>query len=411
MANEVIVGDDGHVTYYVDGTLVSRTAYELAGGVIGSDALDQIEINEFFAEQTIAENQDAVARKHNEAVAKAEREAGNSYAIEFSDDGLSQTYYLNGSQVSRVEFEAAGGNAGDLSIDELEARDEQDALDTEAFEQEQAEEEARLAEEAYQKKVAAAEELALKENDWRVRLHLAPEADYLYKAKDPGILAPLNATDGIIFPYTPEIAVQYNANYENYDLTHSNYRGYFYTGSIVQNLLVTATFTANDVAEANYMLAAMHFLRSATKMFYGQDDSNRGMPPPVVFLTGLGEYQFNNHPCAITMMNYNLPNDVDYIPCGKPEGVAPVIPARVPLNATSSDRLKAGNLSKGAKPTPPLNSAATQGLEDPYTKATYVPTKISIAFTMIPIQTRDQVSKEFSLEKYASGDLLRKGFW
>jgi len=159
------------------------------------------------------------------------------------------------------------------------------------------------------------------------------------------------------------------------------------------------------------MLAALHFLRSATKMFYGQDDMNRGMPPPVVFLTGLGEYQFNNHPCAITMMNYNLPNDVDYIPCGKPEGIATLPPAKIPANATPAERLKSANLLKGGTQTPPQNSSTTQGRSDPYTKATYVPTKIEINFTMIPIQTRDQVSKEFSLEKYASGELLKKGFW
>jgi len=294
---------------------------------------------------------------------------------------------------------------------EFEEAEGQAIIDANLATRAKADEEATQAENAYQKDINESQKSKITEDDWRVRLHLAPDSNYLYNAEDPGILAPLNATDGIIFPYTPEIAVQYNANYENYDLTHSNYRGYFYTGSIVQNLLVTATFTANDVQEANYMLATMHFLRSATKMFYGQDDLNRGMPPPVVFLTGLGEYQFNNHPCAITMMNYNLPNDVDYIPCGRPSGMQPLQPAKVPKNATSEERLAAVNLAKGAKPKPQINSATTQEFEDPYNKATYVPTKITITFTMIPIQTREQVSKEFSLKDYANGKLLKKGFW
>ena len=47
-------------------------------------------------------------------------------------------------------------------------------------------------------------------------------------------------------------------------------------------------------------------------MFYGQD-AQRGSPPPLLYLTGLGEYQFNEAPCAITEFNYNLPNDVNYI--------------------------------------------------------------------------------------------------
>lgn len=257
---------------------------------------------------------------------------------------------------------------------------------------------------------AVTQEEADAQNDWRVRLHLGPAADYLYKSTEPGILKPLQATDGIIFPYTPTIAIQHNADYENYDLVHSNYRGYFYRGSQVQNILITATFTANDVEEANYLLASLHFLKSCTKMFYGQD-ANRGMPPPIVFLTGLGEYQFNNHPCAITMVNENLPNDVDYIPCGKPSGIiATPPPSSAP--STSTARKAGAGLGPDGNPLPTgQNVNASNNTDTTYSKATYVPTKIDVSFTMIPIQTRDQVSKEFSLADYASGKLLKKGFW
>jgi len=242
-----------------------------------------------------------------------------------------------------------------------------------------------------------------KEKDWRVRLHLAPGADYLYKSDNPGILAPLKATDGLIFPYTPEIAVQYNANYQNYELTHSNYKGYFYQGSKVENLIITATFTAQDRAEANYMLAAMHFLRSATKMFYGQDDSKRGVPPPILFLTGLGEFQFKNHPCALTMVNYNLETDVDYIAAGSMQTPPP--------RKTSTSARVNKSLAKGARIITGRSEPEANDPIEVHDDVTYVPTKIIINFTAIPIQTRDQVSNEFSLEKYASGELLKKGFW
>ena len=252
-------------------------------------------------------------------------------------------------------------------------------------------------------------------NDWRVRLHLGPEADYLYRDIEQmrmgSILAPLVETDGIIFPYTPQIAIQYSANYQNYDLTHSNYRGYFYTGSQVQNVLITATFTANDVREADYLLASLHFLRSCTKMFYGNDKQN-GMPPPVVFLTGLGEYHFNNHPCAITMLTYNLPNDVDYIPCGKVNGVRD---RNYSYETSSSPNARL--LGIGKAPGGKTIKKSTQSESDNngpvkiYNKATYVPTKIDLNFTMIPIQTREQISQKFSLAEYASGKLLKKGNW
>ena len=259
--------------------------------------------------------------------------------------------------------------------------------------------------------------------DWRVRLHLAEDANYLYKAtskKERGILDPLYKTNGLIFPYTPQIGVQYNANYANYDLVHSNYRGYFYTGSSVPTVIVTADFTANDLQEANYLLASLHFLRSCTKMFYG-NSSRRGMPPPVLFLTGYGEYQFKDHPCVVSMINYNLPNDVDYIPAGNVEDDSVITTgsegAKLEITNTSSARLKGTGAAKGAekRAATATDSAGTNLQGDDtirvYKGLTYVPTKITINFTMLPIQTRKQVSDEFSLEEYGSGKLLNKGIW
>ena len=149
--------------------------------------------------------------------------------------------------------------------------------------------------------------------DWRVKLRLAPQADYLYKDANPGILQPLQVTDGVIFPYTPSIDTAYRANYDPYDLVHSNYRGYFYKNSYVDAVNLRCMFTAQSTAEANYLLAVIHFFKSVTKMFYGQDPAHRGSPPPLVYLTGLGEYQFKEHSCVVSQFNYTLPADVDYI--------------------------------------------------------------------------------------------------
>ena len=104
-----------------------------------------------------------------------------------------------------------------------------------------------------------------KNEDWRVRLSIPDGLDRFYNGGNAGILAPLKKTNGIIFPYTPEINIQYAATYNNYDLTHSNYRGYFYKGSAVQNLLITATFTAQDTDEADYLLASLRS-HPATKL-------------------------------------------------------------------------------------------------------------------------------------------------
>ena len=247
--------------------------------------------------------------------------------------------------------------------------------------------------------------------DWRVRLRLAPQANYLYKAAAPGILQPLAVTDGIIFPYTPAIDTSYRANYETYDLTHSNYRGYFYKNSYVDAINLKATFTAQDTNDANYLLAVITFLKSVTKMFYGQD-AQRGAPPPLVYLSGLGDFQFNEHPCVVSQFQYNLPDNVDYIRSGSPNNVGLNFINRrdrqsVATNSIfgSINRLAAAFLTKGGLTGP--DSPPTLGLNRP----TYVPTKMDINLTLLPVQSRQQVSKQFSVKSFASGDLIKGGFW
>jgi hypothetical protein len=244
--------------------------------------------------------------------------------------------------------------------------------------------------------------------DWRVRLSLAPGATYLYKNKGKeGILLPLAATDGVIFPYTPAISVQYAANYDNAELTHSNYKFFTYRGSAVDSINITCDFTAQDTFEANYLLAVIHFFRSVTKMFYGQDQNPKiGTPPPLCYLSGLGAFQFDAHPLAITAFNYALPTEVDYIRAGStptPAGVNRSA-SNVPLNSgsVSNDRLNSQGLNQGGLTAPP-NFNPNGGTRD----VTYVPTKMQIQISAVPIVTRNDISNKFSLTEYGTGKLLR----
>jgi hypothetical protein len=233
----------------------------------------------------------------------------------------------------------------------------------------------------------------------------------LYNAPSPGILAPLTITDGVIFPYTPSINTSYKANYSSYDLTHSNFRGYFYQNSYVDAININATFTAQDTSEANYLLAVIHFFRSATKMFYGQD-AERGSPPPLTYLSGLGEYQFNEHPCLIQNFTYNLPADVDYIRAGSVTNSGTNLTTNRDRQSVATqgvfgslNRLAAAFLTKGA--VPGVRSPGLLQINNP----TYVPTKMEIQITLLPIQSRQQVSKQFSVKNFANGNLLKGGFW
>jgi hypothetical protein len=244
-------------------------------------------------------------------------------------------------------------------------------------------------------------------DDWRVRLSLAqdPTIKYLYNAPNAGILSYLKATNGVIFPYLPQIQVSYAANYETSEIVHSNYKMIQYKNSSVDQIIITGDFTAQDTYEANYMLAVIHFFKSVTKMFYGKDQIPKpGTPPPLCYLSGLGDFQFDRHPLVISSFNYNLPNDVDYIRASSP--------TLLPGVDSTGYNPKGGSQSPGNVRRGPLNAGATASppiFVNQATNAqpTYVPTKMSITITAYPIVTRNDISNRFSVRDYATGALLQ----
>lgn len=248
-------------------------------------------------------------------------------------------------------------------------------------------------------------ENAKTQGDWRVRLSLAKSADYLYKAQNSGILKYLQATDGVVFPYTPSIQITYAANYETADIVHSNYKLVQYKNSAVDQINITCDFTAQDTYEANYLLAVIHFFKSVTKMFYGRDEIPKpGTPPPLCYLSGLGSFQFDNHPLVISNFNYSLPNDVDYIRAGSPT-LEPGVDSTAYNGSRGADsniiQSRLNGLAPGAQASAPQFTKATN------TQPTYVPTKMQIVLTAYPMVTRNDISNKFSLKEYATGSLLQ----
>ena len=249
--------------------------------------------------------------------------------------------------------------------------------------------------------------------DWRFRIQLARGANYLYKGQEPGILTPLKATDGVVFPYVPQVTVNYSANYDTSEVAHSNFKIYNYRNSAVENISIVGDFTAQDTYEANYLLAVIHFFRSVTKMFYGKDENPaRGLPPPLCYVTGHGDYAFDYHPVVITSFNMSWPNDVDYITAtmsdtgtgttgnniNLPAYVAPTVATPTPLQ-----RLFGAKLTPGGLPPPPPPSRSNQST------VTRVPTKLTITLNALPVVTRYNYSNNFSLKDYATGRLLSGG--
>ena len=248
-----------------------------------------------------------------------------------------------------------------------------------------------------------------------------PGSEVLYRDGDQySILNPLLKTDGVVFPYTPNVMVNYRANYDKVSPTHSNYPTYFYQSSEVSDVQINATFTAQSTDEADYMMAVIHFFRSATKMFYGQD-ANRGAPPPLVSVTGLGSGQFNFHKAVISQFNYSLPDNVDYIrtSIGGPNSIK-AQSTRATLEGGGGNFGIFGIASRigrlfGIGATPGAETqfqAANEGTNLAKAGSSYVPTKIEVSLILLPVVTRAEQSKRYSTKDYANGDgLSQRGHW
>ena len=86
----------------------------------------------------------------------------------------------------------------------------------------------------------------------------------------------VNATRGIVFPYTPQVMFGGNANYGNFHFTHSNFPYYQYQNSQPSEIQVTGIFTAQTNEEARYLLAVLKFLRGSTMIEFGTQAAQKG---------------------------------------------------------------------------------------------------------------------------------------
>ncbi len=150
------------------------------------------------------------------------------------------------------------------------------------------------------------------EDDWRVRISMSGQARERFYWAGTDVLEPINATNGVIFPFTPQIQFSHSAKYGVESLMHTNYSSVYYQSSDVSAISITGDFSVQSIEDGRYLMATIHFFRAVTKMFYGQDQL-AGTPPPLVFLDGYGKYYLPHIPCVVTSFTHTLPADVDYL--------------------------------------------------------------------------------------------------
>lgn len=252
-------------------------------------------------------------------------------------------------------------------------------------------------------------------NDWRVRLSLPNWSSF----RSSPVLAPLKDAGGLIFPYTPQISLSSGAKYSEIATTHTNYTFRSYTQSDPGDISITAPMNVEDSTQALYWIAAVHYLRSMTKMFTGSDPK-AGNPPPIVYLNGYGNYVFKNVPVVITKFSTTLDAQCDYIGCdvvgsaagnlaGTADsigGLADTLGGAIPglSGVTSAVSSIAGGVGQvaGLLGTFGIGGSVSGGVA-------HVPTKSSFQIQLTPIYSRDSARK-FSLDRFVTGGYLNNSF-
>ena len=219
------------------------------------------------------------------------------------------------------------------------------------------------------------------EQDWRVRLSLP--ADYQRMTGQDDLLAPLLDTAGLVFPTNPTVLVSHEANYNSLHPVHTNYPFWAYQNSQIGQITITANFPVQNSLEARYWVACIHYLRSVTKMNYGQG-ANAGAPPPVVRFNGYGDYVFKNVPVIVTSFQFDMPQDVDYISCGYKEDAA----SNNPIHDFDGLHSGPSHLSHNAPQSGPSSWAPSTSL---------------LTVSVVPQYSRRDVSK-FDMKKFIKGE-------
>lgn len=248
-------------------------------------------------------------------------------------------------------------------------------------------------------------------DDWRVRLSLSNWVSF----KTSPVLAPLNQAGGLIFPYTPEININSNAKYTAVSTTHSNYPFQTYHNSDPGSITITAPMIVEDATQGLYWIAAVHYLRSLTKMFTGSD-MKAGNPPPIVHLNGYGNYVFKNVPVVVTSFQTVLNSQCDYIGVNVVGSLASEI-AGIADSLGGLSNTAGGAVSGLSGLAQQFSSAAgtvgqVAGIMGAFGVGgttsggvTHVPTKSSFQITLQPVYSRENIRK-FSLDRFVSGGYL-----
>ena len=156
--------------------------------------------------------------------------------------------------------------------------------------------------------------------DWRARLRPKRGGqNRFYSANGAGdyLMRPIKESNGLVWKYTPTIALSGMANYSPHSGQGMQYPVRSYQDSTPTDIIVSGTFSANAIYEARYLLAVFTFFKIATKGDFGDiavAKETAGAPPPVLLFEYMGDHMFYKVPVIVSSYSLTMDNDVDYVP-------------------------------------------------------------------------------------------------
>ena len=193
-------------------------------------------------------------------------------------------------------------------------------------------------------------------------------------------MEPLQKSNGVFWPVTPAVIVQNSATYNPLAQTHSNYPFQAYQNSQVDTISIVGEFPVQNSEDAKHWIAVIKFLRTMTKMSFGQsaEDNMKGQPPPILHLSGYGDHVYDKVPVVINQFSVELRPGIDYIST-----------KQEPAGAIGVDKFDNFVVDKTA---------------DELADASWAPTISTISCMVTPVYARETL-KNFSLKKFADGSL------
>lgn len=252
-----------------------------------------------------------------------------------------------------------------------------------------------------------------------------------------GILMPIKNTEGLVWPYQPGITYNHSVDYTIISPVHANQDFHVFNKVPAPTLQINGQFSVQNQVEGAYALAALHFLRTVTKMNFGESDPAAGTPPPILLFNAYGPYVFSDLPVIVKDFAMDFPEDVDYVEV-KVAGVDAgnttptsmvssniILQQRLPpvppiINRDNSGRITSftGTADSSYFDTPEQRviagrstvSPSTNSLAAPQTYTVWLPSLFKLSCTLIVQHTPKDLRTRFNLPRFRDGAANQKDF-